>query len=351
MSPALRLLAPGLLTTLQDKGRVGYQRLGIPVSGALDPVSLAAANLLVGNLPDSAALEIVYHGPTLVVDADSVRIACAGAAAPIELRGATAPAGSRRLALFESARLLRGEELRIGALTGSAVLYLAAAGGFDVPPVLGSRSTLVRAGIGGLNGRALSAGDRLPLCRARAAETGEVRLAGLQLAPPPRFRIILGPQDDYFTAEAIAALSHTSFTVTPASDRMGMRLDGPRLQHSKGYNIVSDGIAPGAIQVPGNGLPIVLLADRQTTGGYPKIATVISADLAALGRLTPGAHVRFEVVNIEAAEAARRAEAAELAGLAARISPVPRSAEIDESLLQRANLVSGMVDALAGDPA
>jgi biotin-dependent carboxylase-like uncharacterized protein len=255
------------------------------------------------------------------------------------------------VALFESARLLRGQELRIGALTGGAVLYLAAAGGFDVAPVLGSRSTLVRAGIGGLNGRALSAGDRLPLCRARTPDTGEVRLAGLQLAPPPRFRIILGPQDDYFTAEAIAALSLASFTVTPASDRMGMRLDGPRLQHSKGYNIVSDGIAPGTIQVPGNGLPIVLLADRQTTGGYPKIATVISADLPALGRLTPGARVRFEVVNIEAAEAARRAEAAELAGLAARISPVPRSAVIDESLLHRANLVSGMVDALAGDPA
>jgi len=350
MRPGLRLLSPGLLTTLQDRGRIGYQHLGIPVSGALDPISLAAANLLVGNPPDAAALEIAYQGPTLLVEADSIRVACAGATAPLEFVGASARAG-RRLAVFESARLLGGEELRIGALTGGAVLYLAAAGGFDVPPVLGSRSTLVRAGIGGLDGRALRAGDRLPLCQPRAAEAEEVRLAGLNLAPPPRFRIILGPQDDYFTAEALATLSQKSFTVTPASDRMGMRLDGPHLSHSKGYNIVSDGIAPGAIQVPGNGLPIVLLADRQTTGGYPKIATVISADLPALGRLTPGAQVRFEVVSIEAAEAARRAQAAELAALAQLISPLPRTVEIDEGRLQGANLVSGMVDALAGDPA
>jgi biotin-dependent carboxylase-like uncharacterized protein len=349
MKPALRLLSPGLLTTLQDTGRIGYQHLGIPVSGALDAVSLSAANLLVGNPPDAAALEIAYHGPTLAVDADSVRIACVGAAAAIELVGNGARP-RRRLALFETHRLVRGQELRIGALTGGAVLYLAAAGGFDVPPVLGSRATLVRAGIGGLDGRALRSGDRLPLGQPRAAEAEEVRLAGLNLAPPPRFRIILGPQDDYFTAEALAALSQDSFTVTPASDRMGMRLDGPHLRHSKGYNIISDAIAPGTIQVPGNGLPIVLLADRQTTGGYPKIATVISADLPALGRLTPGAHVRFEVVSIEAAEAARRQQAGELAVLARRISPLPRTVEIDEGRLQHANLVSGMVDALAGDP-
>ena len=128
-----------------------------------------------------------------------------------------------------------------------------------------------------------------------------------------------------------------------------MRLDGPRLAHSKGYNIVSDGIAPGTVQVPGNGLPIILLADRQTTGGYPKVATVISADLPALGRLTPGAVVRFAVVSIEAAEAERRRQAAELDSLRQRIVPVPRLAVVDEAALQRANLVSGMIDALGGE--
>lgn len=349
MTPALRLVAPGLLTTLQDMGRFGYQHLGIPVSGALDPVALTAANLLVGNPPATAALEIAYQGPTLAVEADSVRIACAGASAPIDVVDGAEPARVRRLAMLNSTRLKRGDQLRIGSLSGGAMLYLAAAGGFDVAPVLGSRSTLVRAGIGGSNGRALMRGDLLPLCQARAAEADEVMLASLDLAPPPRFRIILGPQDDYFTAAALRLLTESSYTVTPASDRMGMRLDGPRLAHSKGYNIVSDGIAPGTVQVPGNGLPIILLADRQTTGGYPKVATVISADLPALGRLTPGAVVRFAVVSIEAAEAERRRQAAELDTLGQRIVPLPRLAVVDEAALQRANLVSGMIDALGGE--
>jgi 5-oxoprolinase (ATP-hydrolysing) subunit C len=349
MNAALCFLASGLLTTLQDLGRVGYQHQGIPVSGALDPVSLSAANLLVGNPPATAALEIAYQGPTLVVEADSVRLACAGAAAPIELLAAAEGEHPRRLEMLHSARLERGDQIRIGAFAG--VLYLAAEGGFDVPAVLGSRSTLVRAGIGGLNGRPLRAGDRLPLCRSQATDADEVRLAALELAPPASFRVILGPQDDYFTPAALGLLTQTSYTVTPASDRMGMRLAGPRLEHSKGYNIVSDGIAPGTVQVPGNGLPIVLLADRQTTGGYPKIATVISADLPALGRLTPGATVRFRIVGIEEAEAARREQAALLAHLAQRIVAVPRGARIDEAQLLDANLVSGMIDALAGDPA
>ncbi|HEU0061121.1 MAG TPA: biotin-dependent carboxyltransferase family protein [Hyphomicrobiaceae bacterium] len=349
MSAALACLAPGLLTTLQDLGRVGYQHLGIPVSGALDPISLTAANLLVGNPAATAALEIAYQGPYLVVEADSVRIAGAGAAAPIELMAAAEGGRPRRLEMGESARLARGDRIRIGAVAG--VLYLAAEGGFDVPAVLGSRSTLVRAGIGGFHGRPLQVGDRLPLCRARASEAEEVRLTGLDLTPPASFRIILGPQDDYFTPAALGLLTQASFTVTPASDRMGMRLAGPRLEHSKGYNIVSDGIAPGTVQVPGNGLPIVLLADRQTTGGYPKIATVISADLPALGRLTPGATVRFRRVSIEEAEAARRQQAALIAELAQRLIPAPRAARIDEAQLQGANLVSGMIDALAGDPA
>jgi len=349
MSAALSCLAAGLLTTLQDLGRVGYQHQGIPVSGALDPVSLSAANLLVGNPSATAALEIAYQGPRLVVEADSVRLACAGAAAPIELVTAAEGGRPRRLEMLTSARLERGDQIRIGAFAG--VLYLAAEGGFDVPAVLGSRSTLVRAGIGGLNGRPLQAGDRLPLCRSQACDAEEVRLSAFDLTPPASFRIILGPQDDYFTPEALGLITQTSYTVTPASDRMGMRLAGPRLEHSRGYNIVSDGIAPGSVQVPGNGLPIVLLADRQTTGGYPKIATVISADLPALGRLTPGATVRFRLVGIEEAEAARRQLADLLAQLAQRILPAPRAARIDEAQLQDANLVSGMIDALAGDPA
>jgi biotin-dependent carboxylase-like uncharacterized protein len=268
----------------------------------------------------------------------------AGGDAPVEI-GSPGNDGGRRLALLESACLHRGQTVRIGALAGSAVAYLAVEGGFDIAPVLGSRSTYTRAAIGGFEGRALKAGDAIPLKLEAAPEREERLLPSLDLAPPKRFRVVLGPQEDYFTEAGIATLLSATYTVTPATDRMGMRLDGPKLEHAKGYNIVSDGIAPGSIQVPGNGLPIVLLADRQTTGGYPKIATVVSADMPALGRLVPGAKVAFEAVGIEAAEAAARQLAAELGSMADRIIPARREPAVDAAKLMGENLVSGMVDA------
>ena len=348
MTAALRVLSPGLMTTVQDLGRVGYQHLGVPVSGALDHISLRAANLLVGNAPRTAALEIAYQGPALVVEADSVRIALAGADASIEIVSQSGEGSSRRLTMRESARLRRGETVRIGALASGAVAYLAVEGGFDITPVLGSLSTYTRGGMGGIEGRAIKAGDAIPLKLAAAPEQEEQMLPLLDLAPPKCFRVILGPQDDYFTEAGISTLLSATYTVTPATDRMGMRLDGPKLEHAKGYNIVSDGTAPGSIQVPGNGLPIVLLADRQTTGGYPKIATVISADLPALGRLMPGAKVAFEAVGIEAAEAAARLLAAELAAIPERIVAARRGSAVDAAKLMGENLVSGMVDAREG---
>ena len=349
MTAALRVIAPGLMTTLQDLGRRGYQHLGVPVSGALDPVCLQAANLLAGNEPGMGALEIAYQGPTLAIEADSVRIAAAGGQAAIDILGPDGGAG-QRLAPFESARLTRGQTLRIGALSGSAILYLAVEGGFAVAPVMGSQSTLTRGGIGGFEGRALQAGDILPLRQAAAPEREEVMLPPLDLRPPARVRVVLGPQDDHFTQAGLATLLASPYTISRASDRMGMRLEGPTLEHSaKGYNIVSDGIAPGSIQVPGNGLPIVLLADRQTTGGYPKVATVISADLPALGRMTPGAKIAFAAVDIETAEAAARALAGEIADLPARMVPVARKQAIDVDKLLGENLISGAVDARA-DP-
>ena len=322
MTAALRVVAPGLMTTVQDLGRPGHQHLGVPVSGALDHVSLRAANLLVGNPPGMGALEIAYQGPTLAVEADSVRIAVAGGQAPIDI---VSPDGAGRVAWrsCESARLLRGQTLKIGALTGSAILYLAVEGGFDIAAVMGSQSTLTRGGIGGFEGRALRAGDVLPLRQPAAAEREEAMLPPLDLAPPPRIRVVLGPQDDHFTPAGLRTLLTSTYTISRASDRMGMRLEGPTLEHSgKGANIISDGIAPGSIQVPGNGLPIVLLADRQTTGGYPKVATVISADMPALGRMTPGSKIAFAAVDIEAAEAAARQLAADIEALPARIVPV-----------------------------
>jgi biotin-dependent carboxylase-like uncharacterized protein len=344
MTAALRVVVPGLMTTLQDLGRPGYQRLGVPVSGALDQMSLRAANLLVGNGAGVGALEIAYQGPTLSVEADSVRIAIAGGHAPIDI---LQPSGNRgRLAPFQSRRLVRGEVLRMGVLGGSAVAYLAVEGGFDIDPVLGSQSTLTRAAIGGFKGRALQAGDVLPLKQAAAIERDERILAPFDLTPRKHVRIVLGPQDDHFTPAGLKTLLTHTYTVSRATDRMGMRLEGPPLEHSsKGYDIVSDGIALGSIQVPGNGLPIILLADRQTTGGYAKIATVVSADIPTLGRLAPGASIAFEAVGIEVAEAAARRLARDVATMASRVASVRRPLDIDWKRLMAENLVSGVVSA------
>jgi biotin-dependent carboxylase-like uncharacterized protein len=345
MKPALRVVAPGLTTTLQDLGRTGYQHLGIPVSGALDGVALRAANAIVGNPPGMGALEIAYRGPVLAVETDSVRLAYAGGKAAIEVLDDAAAASGARLPPLQSVRLRRGQVLRIGALSGSVVGYLAVEGGFDAAHALGSQSTYARAGLGGFDGRALRAGDSLPLRQPAAQEHEERRLPTLDLTAPGGFRVVLGPQDDYFTERGKRTLLESTFTVSAASDRMGMRLDGPALEHAGSYNIVSDGIAPGSIQVPGDGLPIVLLADRQTTGGYPKIATVIAADLAALGRLAAGARIGFEAVSIETAEAAHRRLAALLAALPRQVVAVRATSGIDEAALLAANLVSGVVSA------
>ncbi len=347
MKPTLGVLAPGLLTTVQDLGRRGFQHVGIPVSGALDPVSLRAANMLVGNDAGAGALEVAYVGPTLAVDADDVRISVVGAPAAVEiLPDVTATAG-KRVEGMRSVRLCRGEAVRIGSLSGGAVLYLAVEGGFDIAPVLGSVSTYLRGRLGGWHGRALVAGDQLPLCRMSASDRDEFGLDGLDLSSPQRVRVILGPQSDHFSAGEIAKFFDSDYTVCAGSDRMGMRLNGRQLRHAGGFDIASDGIAPGSVQIPGNGQPIVLLADRQTTGGYPKIATVISADLPAMGRLPIGARISFEPVTIADAEVACRELFAEFAQIRNRIVPLRAGGENVLHKLQDCNLISGFVDAAA----
>jgi len=345
MSPALRVLTPGLLTTVQDLGRTGYQHLGIPVSGVLDPVSLRAANVLVGNPPEMAALEVAYVGPTLVVEADNVRVAVVGGRAAIEILPSEQASAGTLIEPVESVHLKRGNVIRIGSLIDAATLYIAVEGGFDIAPVLGSASTYLRGNLGGLQGRALDAGDRLPLLRNRASEREECRFGELDLQAPEFFRVIAGPQDDYFSTATIARFFDSEYKVGAGSDRMGMRLDGPALQHAHGYNIISDAIAPGSIQIPGNGKPIVLLADRQTTGGYPKIATVISADLPALGRLRTGANLRFKAVTLDEAVEARRELFAELESLPDKLTSITFDDTIAPSRLFDNNLISGFVDA------
>ena len=347
MKSALRVFAPGLLTTVQDLGRVGYQHLGVPVSGALDAVSLHAANALVGNPAGEGALEVAYLGPTLVAEADDVRVAIVGARAAIDILPGPSCGEGRRVEGMQSMRLRRGEAVRIGALTGGSVLYVAVEGGFDIQPVLGSVSTYIRGGIGGMQGRALMAGDLLPLRHSRAIERDESRLDGFSLKLPARIRAIAGPQNDYFSDREIAAFFDHEYTVGPSADRLGMRLTGRAIQHSRGFDITSDGIAPGSIQVPGNGQPIVLLADRQTTGGYPKIATVISADIPALGRFPIGARIAFELVTLEVAVAARRQHVAELAAISDRIVSLGGPCADITANLNGYNLISGVIDAAA----
>ena len=209
--------------------------------------------------------------------------------------------------------LKRGQVLRVGMVEGSSTAYLAVAGGFALPPFMGSLSTYARAGIGGFEGRKLAAGDALPLKLDQAPAGDERKLgAPFDYGSGP-IRVVWGPQDDYFSEAGRQTFVTSEYRVSKEADRMGIRFEGPTIEHSKGADIISDGIGPGAIQVPGAGLPIVLLADRQTVGGYSKIATVASVDLPRLGRLLPGRTVRFAAVTVEEAEALRREQEARLA--------------------------------------
>lgn len=322
----LRVLSGGLQTSVQDLGRRGFQAFGVPVSGALDPVSLRLGNTLVGNHDGAAALELRMVGPILRVEEGKVRVALAGTGAPLVIERAD---GSREeWVSWHAVDLDEGDVISVPATPDTAVAYLVFAGGVDVPDVLGSRSTLLRGGFGGHHGRALQEGDELTL-----EEPAIIGRALTVLAPPPMLpagvlRIIPGPQQDSFTPEALEDLQSEPFRVSTHSDRMGLRLEGPALHHVKGADIVSDAIATGSIQVPGSGQPILLLADHQTTGGYAKIATVISADIPAAGRLLPNSEVRFRVVSVEEAVAAARIAEERVAYLRGAVIPVREGARL-----------------------
>jgi biotin-dependent carboxylase-like uncharacterized protein len=344
MKASFHVLNPGLMTTIQDLGRSGFHNLGIGTSGALDPVALRLANLLVGNEPGTGGLEALYLGPALEVDAESVRISFVGAAT-IEIRKHRAASSGRRIDPMRSVLARRGEVVRIGSVTAGAALYIGVEGGFDIEPILGSVSTNIRGGIGGWQARALISGERLPLLQGRASDRAEAHAGNIVLEAPRRIRVIPGPQADHFNNAELTKFFANEYTVQAGSDRVGMRLQGEPIRHARGFNIASDATAPGSIQVPGTGQPIVLMADRQTIGGYPKIATVISADLPALGRLSIGRKIGFEAVTVETALALRRQMLSELENLPGHIVPlVPDHGDIDGLMLGQ-NLISGVVDA------
>lgn len=339
MTSFLHVVEPGMCTTVQDLGRLRHQCLGVPVAGALDPLSLRLANTLVGNPENAGALEIRIVGPTLRVDAASVRVAVAGTVHPLEILDEPII----RVEPGESIRLTRGQTFRIGMTRDTSCCYLAVEGGFSLPAPFGSQSTYIRGGFGGFEGRPLRKGDDVPLAAAEVPERTERRLGDVpHIDRPAPIRVVLGPQDDYFTEGAIETFLTAEFTISRDADRMGLRLEGPVIEHRKGYNITSDGIATGSIQVPGTGRPIVLLADHQTTGGYPKIATVVSSDLPRLGRMRPGGKLRFEAMNVADAENTRRDQERAIRRLMESIVPVAGPSEPDNARLLAANLISGV---------
>ena len=294
---ALEVIAPGLLTTVQDAGRPGRRHLGVPAGGAMDADALAAANSAVGNTAGAAALECVLQGPSLRFHR-AVRFALAGAdLGPVLERADLGawPVPPGRAVLARTGNVLRFTERRRGCRA-----YIAFAGGLDVPPVLGARATLLTAGCGGLDGRALRAGDTLALLPEAGGAVREAP-APSPAAGPVELRVILGPQDDAFGDDAVRTFLDGAYVARPESDRVGCRLQGPAVRHAGPAEIVSDGMLPGCVQVPPDGQPIVMGADGPTTGGYPKIATVIGADLSRLGQVAPGDTVHFRAVTVDEA--------------------------------------------------
>jgi len=292
------IINPGLYTTVQDRGRWGYQEYGMPVTGAMDDYSLRLANILVGNDEYDAVLETTLNGPEISLNTDVVA-AITGANMVPRVNGYTVP-------MWRSLKLSKGDVLSFEMAREGTRGYIAFAGGLDIPAVMGSRSTYVRGAIGGYEGRKLKSNDEIDL---RDKNLPIEQLAG-RIVPPqyiPQYedsciiRVIPGPQDDYFTEESIEKFFSSEYEITKEADRMGYRLTGPQLTHKAGADIISDGINLGSVQVPGHGMPIIMMSDRQTTGGYTKIATVISSDIPVMAQLKPGNKVRFEKIDIQEA--------------------------------------------------
>ncbi len=295
----MTVVKPGLFTTIQDLGRWGHQAIGMPVAGAMDWFALRVGNMIVGNPEDAAGLECTLSGPKLHFQGSGI-LAVAGADLQPRLNGEAAP-------MWRCFKVHDGDSLSFAGPVGKGCRsYICFGGGLDVPVVMGSRSTYVRAAVGGLHGRPLKPGDVL--------ETGkEQPLVERTVGFAPSFEdiyavedvrtlsVIEGPQIHMFPRESFERFCAQIYEIGPNADRMGYRLEGPTIEHKAGADIVSDAIPPGSVQVPGHGKPIIMLADRQTTGGYAKIATVITADVPAAGRMGPGDKVSFKAVGLQEA--------------------------------------------------
>jgi antagonist of KipI len=286
----------GLLSTIQDCGRNGFQRFGMPVSGAMDTFSLHLANLLVGNPLCAAAIETTLTGPEMAFSSD-VAIAICGADS-----GATL--NDQPVKMYETIYVKKEDVLKFSGLRSGCRTYIAFAGGIEVPLVMGSRSTYLRAKTGGIDGRALITGDKISLGKIK----GKIPKRKIPFAMIPDYesnepiKVIAGPEAKSLDFEGIRNFLTTEYIVSGQSDRMGLRLDGLPIKSKNGnHDIISAGISPGTIQLPGNGQPIILMADRQTTGGYLRIANVITTDLHRIAQLKPGDKIRFQEIRLEIA--------------------------------------------------
>jgi len=332
----IEVLKPGVLSTLQDSGRVGFQRFGVPVCGVMDEWSHRVANVLVGNSEHEATLEITLMGPSLRF-AETALIAISGADLSPRIGEHALPQGTPVL-------VRAGSQLDFGRRVAGMRAYLAVHGGFAVARVMDSRSTYVRGAFGGFEGRALRKGDVLPVAASRVEDAfpqlaaklhaGTLPFATVDAAPkasapsggsPTTLRVMTGQQWDAFTPQARRSLCEAEFRLSPQSDRMGFRLEGPQLALSEPLEMISEAVAFGTMQVPPDGNPIVLMADRQTTGGYPKIASVASVDLPLLAQMTPQQGLRFALISLEQAQALDLARERAIADIGKQVQALRRS--------------------------
>lgn len=303
---SMKIIAPGPLSTVQDAGRFGYMSTGFGSGGAMDDYSMRVANILVGNDPGDGVIEMTMLGMTVEFTCAAV-IALTGADMKATINGELLP-------MYQAVEVSRGDRLTMGAAKTGMRGYLAVAGGFDIEPVMGSMSTNLKVKLGGFQGRKLAAGDEIPLRRSTTLEM----LGAIKCEPENDYpkavtvRVVLGPQEDYFTEKGIDTFLGAWYHVSGQSDRMGVRLEGSPIENKNGVDIISDGIAYGSVQIPASGTPIIMMADRQTTGGYAKIATVITADLYKIAQARPGTAIRFRAVTEKEAVAALKQQRAKL---------------------------------------
>ena len=315
----------GFITTIQDMGRTGYQEFGVPAAGVMDTLSFRKANILVGNDENEAALEVTLMGPMFTFTSDNI-IAVTGGDLGAKINGKDIP-------MYQAILAKKGDTMSFMGIKSGSRAYVAFAGGLDIPVVMGSKSTHMKSNLGGFEGRKLGPGDEieftapkttLPNMSRRVLPADDFSKASCEL------RVILGPQDDCFTEKGIQTFLSSTYTLTNEADRMGLRFEGEKIEHKNGGDIITDGISFGAVQVPSHGQPIVMMADHQTTGGYTKIAGVISVDLPKAAQLKPGCKVTFRAGTVEEAQDALIKELEELKAMREKLDFVPEKGSAKE---------------------